>query len=108
MNEPLRVLIIDDSERDALLLVRALRKEGLELYSERIDTAETMERAVTARIWDVAISDCHMPDFTVEGAMAIWQKEGKDQPFIVVSGAIGEEEAVSLLKAGAHDFVKKD
>jgi len=49
-----------------------------------------------------------MPDFTVEGALAIWQREGKDQPFIVVSGATGEEEAVSLLKAGASDFIKKD
>jgi sigma-B regulation protein RsbU (phosphoserine phosphatase) len=108
MSAPLRVLIIDDSERDALLLVRALRKEGLELYSERVDTAEAMERALMAGQWDVAISDCHMPDFTVEGALDIWQREGKDQPFIVVSGAIGEEEAVALLKAGAHDFVRKD
>lgn len=108
MSKPLNVLIIDDSERDALLLVRAMRKEGLELHSERVDTAEGMEMAMTAGEWDVAISDCHMPDFTVEGALAIWQREGKDQPFIVVSGAIGEEEAVSLLKAGAHDFVRKD
>ena len=108
MSAPLRVLIIDDSERDALLMVRFLRKEGLELYSERVDTAEAMETALAAGTWDVAISDCHMPEFTVEGALAIWQREGKDQPFIVVSGAIGEEEAVSLLKAGAHDFVKKD
>jgi serine phosphatase RsbU (regulator of sigma subunit) len=67
-----------------------------------------MERAVAAGNWDLAISDCHMPDFTVEEALAIWQREGHDQPFIVVSGAIGEEEAVSLLKGGAHDFVKKD
>jgi CheY-like chemotaxis protein len=73
MNEPLRVLIIDDSDRDTLLLVRTLRMEGLaELYSERVDTAETMERAMTAGEWDVAISDCHMPGFTVEGALAIW------------------------------------
>jgi hypothetical protein len=57
MSEPLRVLIIDDSERDAILLVRALRKEGLELQSERVDTAESMERAMKAGNWDVAISD---------------------------------------------------
>lgn len=108
MKGALRVLIIDDSERDALLLVRALRKEGIESYSERVDTAEAMERAMADGNWDLAISDCHMPEFTVEGALAIWQRAGHDQPFIVVSGAIGEEEAVSLLKGGAHDFVKKD
>lgn len=108
MKGPLRVLIIDDSERDAALLVLALRKEGIESYSVRVDTADAMEEAVTSRRWDVAISDCHMPDFTVEEALTIWLREGHDQPFIVVSGAIGEEEAVSLLKAGAHDFVKKD
>lgn len=108
MKGPLRVLIIDDSERDAMLLVRALRKEGIVPYSERVDTAEAMEKVMAGARWDVAISDCHMPEFTVEGALAIWQREGHGQPFIVVSGAIGEEEAVSLLKAGAHDFVRKD
>jgi sigma-B regulation protein RsbU (phosphoserine phosphatase) len=108
MKCPLRILIIDDSERDAALLVRALRKGGMVPDPERVDTAKAMEKAVTTDKWDVAISDCHMPDFTVEAALAIWQREGHDQPFIVVSGAIGEEEAVSLLKAGAHDFVRKD
>jgi sigma-B regulation protein RsbU (phosphoserine phosphatase) len=108
MRKPLRVLIIDDSERDAILLVRSLRKEGIELFSTRVDTAKAMQNAMTTGEWDVAIADCRMPGFTVEEALAIWQREGKDQPLIVVSGAIGEEEAVALLKAGAHDFIKKD
>jgi sigma-B regulation protein RsbU (phosphoserine phosphatase) len=108
MRKPLRVLIIDDSERDAILLARSLRKEGLELFSTRVDTAKAMQNAMTTGEWDVAIADCRMPGFTVEEALAIWQREGKDQPLIVVSGAIGEEEAVALLKAGAHDFIKKD
>lgn len=108
MKNQIRVLIVDDSERDAVLLILAMRNGGLELYSERVDTADAMEEALSGGNWDVAISDCHMPDFTVEGALAIWQSKGHDQPFIVVSGAIGEEEAVSLLKAGAHDFVRKD
>lgn len=107
MNEPLRVLIIDDYEKDAQLLIRALRKEGFDLHAERVDTAQAMERALAAESWQVAISDCHLPDFSVEGALAIWQREMADRPFIVVSGAIGEEEAVALLKSGAHDFVKK-
>ena len=108
MNMPIRVLVIDDSEQDAMLLLRALRKEGIELTSALVDTAQAMESAMAAGMWDVAISDCNMPHFSVEEALTMWQKGGKDQPFIVVSGAIGEEEAVSLLKAGAHDFIKKD
>jgi hypothetical protein len=108
MSSPLRVLIIDDSERDARLLLMALRKGGLEPESDRVDTAGAMEQAMAGGTWDVAICDCRMPDFTIEEALAIWQREGKDQPFIAVSGAIGEEEAVELLKAGAHDFIKKD
>lgn len=108
MVEPLRVLIIDDSEIDTLFLERALRKGGLKIESERVDTAESMRHAVAGQIWDFAISDCQMPEFNVEGALQIWKEEGMDQPFIVVSGAIGEEEAVALLKAGAQDFVRKD
>lgn len=108
MDKPLRLLIIDDSKADALLLIRTLRKGGLLVESERVDTAEAMVRTLESGWWDVAISDCHMPEFSAEGALGIWQTSGKDQPFIVVSGAIGEEEAVALLKTGAHDFVRKD
>jgi serine phosphatase RsbU (regulator of sigma subunit) len=108
MGKPLRVLIIDDSKADALLLVMALRKGGLEVDSTRVDTAATMRDAMAAQRWDVAISDCHMPEFTPDGALAIWKEDGHDQPFIIASGAIGEEEAVVLLKAGAQDFVRKD
>ncbi len=108
MDKPLRVLIIDDSVADTLLLVRALRKGGLLLESERVDTADAMCQALANGWWDVAISDCHMPEFSPEEALGAWLASGNDQPFIVVSGAIGEEEAVALLKAGAHDFVRKD
>jgi sigma-B regulation protein RsbU (phosphoserine phosphatase) len=108
MGELLRVLIIDDSEADALLLQRALHKGGFEVESTRVETAEAMREAIADQRWDVAISDCHMPEFTPEGALAIWQEVGQDQPLIVASGAIGEEEAVALLKAGAKDFVRKD
>jgi serine phosphatase RsbU (regulator of sigma subunit) len=108
MDKPLRVLIVDDSEADALMLQRALRKGGLEFESKRVDTAEDMRSAMASQRWEVALSDCHMPKFTVEGALDIWTEGGEGQPLIVVSGAIGEEEAVGLLKAGAQDFVRKD
>jgi len=104
----LHVLIIDDSEADALLLKRALCKGGLEVETERVDCAIDMRGAMETRSWDVAISDCHMPKFSPEEALLIWQNHDHDQPFIVASGAIGEEEAVDLLKAGAQDFVRKD
>ncbi len=108
MGDLLRVLIIDDSAADALLLQRALRKGGLEIESTRVETAKAMREAMAEQCWDVAISDCHMPEFTPESALAIWQEDGHDQPLIIASGAIGEEEAVALLKAGAQDFVRKD
>ncbi len=108
MGELLHVLIIDDSKADALLLQRAMRKGGLEVGAKRVDTAASMREAMTAQRWDFAICDCHMPEFTPEGALTIWQDDGRDQPFILASGAIGEEEAVALLKAGAQDFVRKD
>jgi PAS domain S-box-containing protein len=108
MNKPLRVLIIDDSENDTLLLVRALTKGGLDLQWARVDNAEKMRHEMATDEWHVAISDCHMPEFSVEAALSIWQKIGEDLPFIVISGAIGEEDAVALLKAGAHDFIRKE
>ena len=108
MIEPLHVLIVDDSEADSLLLQRALRKGGFVINAARVDTAVSMREAMAAQHWDVAISDCHMPEFTPEEALIIWHEDGRDQPFLVASGAIGEEEAVALLKAGAQDFVRKD
>ncbi len=108
MNKPIRVLIIDDSENDALLLLRALAKGGFEPEWTRVDNAESMRQALMNNKWDVSISDCQMPEFSVEAALSLWQNTGEDLPFIVISGAIGEEDAVALLKAGAHDFVRKE
>lgn len=108
MKRALRVLIIDDSENDALLLLRSLSNGGFDPEWERVDNAVNMRQAISQEKWDVAISDCHMPAFSVEEALSIWQSTGDDLPFIVISGAIGEEDAVALLKAGAHDFIRKE
>ncbi len=102
----LRVLIVDDSEDDALLIARRLRKEGHPAEVVRVETREGME-AVIGRPWDVIISDVNMPRFSVEGALAVRQRMAAQVPFIVVSGAVGEEAAVSFLKRGASDFVLK-
>jgi diguanylate cyclase (GGDEF)-like protein len=108
MGEPLRVLIVDDSERDSTLLIRSLRQTGYEPDFERVDTAVSMRKAISNRSWDVVLCDSRMPGFSPESALSIWSTGGHDAPFIVVSGAIEDEKAVELLKLGAEDFVRKD
>lgn len=104
---PLRVLIIEDSENDALLLLRTLRKGGYEPEYLRVQTRETMGAALQENKWDLILSDHDMPDFSAPEALKILKASGLDLPFIIVSGAIGEETAVAAMKAGAHDFIKK-
>ncbi|MDD5711893.1 MAG: PAS domain S-box protein [Smithellaceae bacterium] len=103
----LRVLIIEDSEADALLLVRELRRH-YEITFERVDTAATMERVLTEKPWDLILSDYMIPNFGGVDALLLSQKSGIDVPFIIVSGAIGEDTAVEVMKAGAHDYIMKD
>lgn len=108
MSEPIRVLIVEDSEDDALLVLRQLQKAGYAPEHERVDTAETMRRALALRSWDLIISDYNLPSFDGLAALEIFQETGRDIPFILVSGAIGEATAVEAMKAGAHDCVMKD
>jgi PAS domain S-box-containing protein len=104
----LKLLLVEDSENDAALLVRLLSKAGYEVQSERVDTAAAMQNALEKQAWDVVISDYSMPQFSAKAALEILQKTGQDVPFIVVSGTMGEETAVAMLKAGAYDYVMKD
>ncbi len=103
----LRVLIVDDSPDDFELLLRELKRGGYETDALRVDTPQDMLRAVE-RSWDVIISDYSMPRCSLFVALDIAQLHGLDVPFIIASGAIGEEMAVRAMKAGAHDFVMKD
>ena len=105
---PLRVLLVEDSEDDALLLLRELKRGGREVISERVDTPEAMRADLEAREWDLIISDYQMPQFSGPAALGLLQETGKDLPFIIVSGTIGEELAVAAMKAGAHDYIMKD
>jgi PAS domain S-box-containing protein len=106
---PLRVLIVEDSVDDALLLLRELRNGGYEPQHERVDTAEAMRAALEKQDWDVVVSDHAMPSFSAPAALRLLQDGGwPDIPFIIVSGHIGEDAAVKVMKAGAHDFVSKD
>ncbi len=103
----LRILIIDDSEDDAFLLVRALERNGYRISWERVDSEPAMMDSLASKDWDVVISDYHMPEFDAQRALDLMQASGLDLPFIVVSGAVGEEKAVEIMLAGAHDFVVK-
>ncbi len=107
MGMPLRVLIVEDSEDDTLLLVRKLGKEGFEVRHERVETADEMKAALDARQWDLILSDYSLPRFSGLNALEVLKQSGLDLPFIIVSGTIGEEVAVGAMRAGANDYVLK-
>jgi DNA-binding NtrC family response regulator len=109
MGVPLRVLLVEDSEDDALLLLRELRRGGYDVVLERVDTAGAMEAALDAREWDLVISDHSMPAFSSSAALELLRAKGfADLPFIIVSGQIGEQVAVEAMKAGAQDYLMKN
>jgi len=108
MSKPLRVLIAEDSEDDALLVVREFERGGYDVTFERVETAEAMNAALDAKEWDVVLADYAMPQFSGLDALKLLQESGHDLPFIIVSGTIGEETAVAAMKAGAHDYLMKD
>ena len=107
MGEPLRVLLVEDSEDDAWLVVRLLQRGGYDLTYDRVETAPAMEAALQQRMWDVIIADYTLPHFNGLAALRVLQEQGLDLPFIVVSGTIGEELAVAAMKAGARDYLLK-
>ena len=104
---PLRLLIIEDAEDDALLLVLELRKGGYAPEFTRVETPEGLKSALDDGPWDAVISDYNLPSFTGLDALRIIGARGLDLPFILVSGVIGEEKAVEAMKAGAHDYIMK-
>lgn len=108
MTTQLRALIVEDSEDDAVLLLRELRADGYDPLFERVDTAEAFRAALARQEWDVVISDYSMPQFSAPAALRLLQESGLDLPFIILSGAIGEDTAVAMMKAGAHDYIMKN
>ena len=106
MTRPLRILIVEDSIDDAVLTLRALRSAFTVSY-ERVENADDMRRALREQSWDIVLSDHKLPGFDSFGALRVLQESGKDLPFIIVSGTIGEEVAVAAMKAGAHDYLLK-
>jgi len=103
----LRVLLVEDSESDAKLILRALRAAGHEVAAERVDTAATLRAALLLKAWDVVISDWSMPQFSGRAALEL-VRELSPLPLIIVSGTVGEDAAVEAMRAGARDYVLKD
>ncbi|MFL5350389.1 MAG: response regulator [Hyalangium sp.] len=104
----LRVLIVEDVEDDAALLLRELRRGGYSVVHQRVETPEAFERELDVGSWDVIIADYSLPRFDGLAAFSRVHRRGLDVPFIIVSGTIGEDTAVAAMKAGVHDFLLKD
>src|ERR1035437_1287997 len=108
MSETLRVLQVEVSESDAALMVRLLEKSAYAVHAERVEDATDMRQALACEDWDLVIADLQLPQFDAGAALEILHESGRDIPFIVVSGIIGEDRAVEMMRAGAHDYVLKD
>jgi PAS domain S-box-containing protein len=108
MTDRLRILIVEDSEDDALLVMKEIDRGVYKPGFLRVEERAEMERALNEADWDIVLSDYSMPKFSIEGVIEVLQASGKDLPLIVVSGRVGEDVAVSLIKAGVNDYVMKD
>jgi len=108
VNRQFRILLIEDSEDDAILIERVLKKGGLELTMERVSTADEVNRALEGNDWDAILCDYMMPEFSIKDAMKSIEDRDLDVPFIIVSGTISDEVAVDMMKAGAHDYLTKN
>lgn len=104
----LKVLIVEDSEDDTLLIIRKLEKEGYKIVFKRVDTSKEMENVIQTEKWDIIISDYTMPSFSGLNALKLLKEKKLDIPFIIVSGNIGEDIAVNAMIEGAHDYIMKD
>jgi two-component system, cell cycle sensor histidine kinase and response regulator CckA len=104
----LRILIVEDSEDDLLLLLRELRRGDYTLDYARVETAVEMQAALDRQAWDIVIADYTLPRFSAPAALELLQHQQRDLPFIIVSGTIGEDAAVAAMRAGAHDYLLKD
>ena len=108
MDVPVRVLIIEDSASDAALEVRVLEAAGYRVTYVVAETAGEMKAALAKQAFDIVLADANLPQFDAFGALATLGESGLDIPFVVVSGSIGEETAVAMMRAGANDYVLKD
>jgi PAS domain S-box-containing protein/putative nucleotidyltransferase with HDIG domain len=106
-DQSLRVLMVEDAEDDALLIIRALKKGGYNPVSERVETAAAMKKALQEKQWDIMLCDYSLPKFNAPSAIAVLKESKIDIPIIIVSGTMGEETAVECMRLGAQDYIMK-
>ncbi len=107
-NRALRVLVVEDSQKDADLLIAELRRHGYAPHTRRVQDPAELLAALREEPWDAVLSDYSMPQFLATDALRLVQEKGLDIPFIIVSGTIGEDTAIEAMKAGAHDYMMKE
>ncbi len=107
MSTPLRILIVEDSEDDAALIVRELQRGGFNVSHLRVDSADSLVSALAATKWDIVVSDYSMPGFSGTEALKLVRARNTEVPFLFISGTLGEETAVAALKSGAQDYLVK-
>jgi diguanylate cyclase (GGDEF)-like protein/PAS domain S-box-containing protein len=108
MGKALRVLLVEDSEDDAELIISELRRGGFSPVFQRVETLDSMRHALSVSPWDVILSDYDLYPYDALDTLATLQETNRDLPFIIVSGAVEAEQAMTALKSGAHDFLNKD
>jgi two-component system sensor histidine kinase UhpB len=107
MKKPLQVLLVEDSDADAFLILSELRRHGYEVHCRRAQTEAAFRAELDTRRFEVILADYRLPSFNAASALQIVREKHIDVPFIIVSGTIGEEVAVAAMKAGAQDYVMK-
>src|SRR5262245_469811 len=104
---PLRVLIVEDREQDALLMVHELRRGGYEPIWRRVDDATALAESLDRERWDIVLADYSVPELDPIEALTV-VRQRQDVPFLIVSGSVGEETAVQAMHAGVRDYIMKN
>jgi len=108
MGTPLKALMVEDNENDLRMMVRALTQGGFEVSYRQVEDPRALSQALHGEPWDAILLDYNLPNFTAPEALKMIKELGIDLPCIVVSGTVGEEAAIEVMRAGAHDFLPKD
>ncbi|MGH7827582.1 MAG: EAL domain-containing protein [Candidatus Binatia bacterium] len=108
MEKSLRALLVQDSDDDAQVIIREMRRCGYNVEYQLVDTAVALSKALVEKNWDIVISDYKMPGFNGSDALKLFKRASLDSPFLMVSGAVPDETGIAMMKAGAHDYVLKE